>query len=358
MTTGTLSGEPPNRTDRSQPIAAVEIAPGVSQLEQRIQQEKEAVRQNFAFLIQAVADRYDSPGSFLEGENRRNFEIHNDEMLDMCIERGMEKGMAVAELRMLEVAAILHDIAKADLNSVAAQRLGLPAKAGEISVLAFISHHELAARDVRPLLEQQPELIDHILGPNHSPADVDAAIQRIETAIRAHMGPHNPPGQNEPGYFMDGILAFGNGALTAIGTEAQIKHPYPEPGDVVAETLLVADMRSLAGIQGRNRIMGLRATDNRFLTEDAQTVQEYSELDIELSLGEAALISAFDSAFCARDMLPNESDREWVDQVIEESKMVEYPYGSDEIVSWQAIRDKRAQYKDKKALAEVEKKSE
>jgi response regulator RpfG family c-di-GMP phosphodiesterase len=209
--------------------------------EKRIRQEQKEARERFKVLIDLVNARYSSENSTLANspEQLNAFIAHNDELLDLCVQRGVEKGLSERNVRVLEVAAILHDLTKADQGS---------AETADIPNYILAAHGELAASEVPEILAEHPEVLSSIFGSKYTDQAGERITKQIQTAIRSHMGPH-------PG-FMSGILAGVNKTLEKKGM-ARLEHTYPPADDKVAETLLAADMHSLAGRQGREKVLAI-----------------------------------------------------------------------------------------------------
>ncbi|MBU0723109.1 HD domain-containing protein [Patescibacteria group bacterium] len=314
---------------------------------EEIDKEKEAAGENFSSLIELVKQRYQSPDSTLSNsEQLEAFEKHNQEVLDLCIERGIQKGLGKKELKMLEVAAVLHDLNKGDKPA---------SEVVDIPNYILAAHGDMAAKEIKEIVNTHPEVLDKILEEGYTEEEKEEVIDRIKKAIKSHMGPH-------PG-FMDEILTKVNQALQEKGM-AEIEHPYPEEGDEIAKTLLAAnmhlqvdeiaktllavDMRALAGEEGRKKVLAIRSAVPFFKEQDEQLCLEYKEYGIHLSVGEAALLSGFDSAEQAQNMLKDPEDNKWVGQAIEASKEKNYIYAGKPITYQDAI-SKREQFEFEKA---------
>ncbi len=299
-----------------------------AELEKAISKEQEEAKERFGVLIGLVNERYEGPESTLAEDEVERFKEHNSEILNLCVERGMEKGLSEQELRTLEVAATLHDLNKADKPA---------SEVADIPNHVLAAHGEMAADEVPDIIVQHPEVLESILGPDYSEEESDSVVANLQEAIRAHMGPH-------PG-FMDFILAGVNKGLREKGM-AEIEHPYPEKGNKVAETLLAADMHSLAGRKGREKVLAIRSSKEKgkdfFRKQDEKLSAEYGTYGIDLTVGEAALLSGFDSADQARDMF-NSEDADWVNRTIEASKKGDYDYEGKEI-NYQDAVAKRETY--------------
>ncbi len=276
--------------------------------EQLVENEKKEARENFGALLDLVFKRYEAPDSTIANspEQIKTFEAHVEEVLNLCVERGIEKGLTGKQLKTLEVAAILHDLTKANQPD---------SDMKDIPNYMLAAHGELGARKATMILREHPEIFKNILGEHYSGEETDQTIELISNAIRAHMGPH-------PG-FMTFVLNGVNAKLKEKGLP-ELVHPRPVDGEMVSETLLAADMCSLAGRQGREKVLAIRAAIPNFRQEDEKLCGEYKKYGIDLTTGEAALLSAFASAEQARDMLKNEDDKRWIDQVIKNSKENDY----------------------------------
>jgi len=304
--------------------------------EGNIEKEFQEAKENFAGPINLVKKRYEDPNSALKSpEQLEAFEKHNEEVLELCIKRGVEKGLSEKELKILEVSAILHDLNKADKPEK-------PIDA--IPNYTLAAHGEMAASEIKNILNDYPEVLNKILGENYSEEEKEETTSIIKNAIRSHMGPH-------PG-FMDGILEIANKHLKKMGKD-EIKHPYPD--NKIAETLLAVDMASLAGSNGRKKVLAIRSAYPFFKKQDEDLCNDYKELKIDLTPGEAALLSGFDSADQARDMLKEQEDKEWVNQIIEDSKNSDYFYEGEKL-NYQTTIAKRKEFQDAQMLEELREK--
>lgn len=303
--------------------------------ENKIETEFDEAKTRFSPLIELVNQRYEAKDSTIANkpEQLETFKAHNNDILKMCVELGLKKDFTDKELQTLEVSAILHDGTKADLPEEGAQN---------IPNYALAVHGEKMAGEVDDILNENPNILKEILGENYDPKEGEATAENIKTAIRCHMGPH-------PG-FMTGILSGVNAKIKESNSGLQeIEHPYPPEGDKIAETLLAADMASLADSGGRKKIMAIRADVPFFTDQDQKLVNSYKNKGIDLLMGEAALLSGFDSAEQARDMIKNEEDKEWINQKIEESKKQSYAYKNkglkiDQLVNYSSAQGKREKF--------------
>ncbi len=295
--------------------------------EQLVENEKKEARENFGALLNLVFERYEAPDSTIANspEQIKTFKAHLEEVLNLCIERGIEKDLTGKQLKMIEVAAILHDLTKADQPD---------SETKDIPNYMLAAHGELGARETITILSEHPEILKKILGENYSGEEADKTVGLISNAIRAHMGPH-------PG-FMTFVLNGVNSKLKEKGLP-ELQHPRPLEGEVISETLLAADMCSLAGRKGREKVLVIRSAVPNFKQEDEKTCAEYKKFGIDLTPGEAALLSAFASAEQARDMLKKESDRLWINSTIEESKEGGYLY-ENQPVNYAAASAKKEKF--------------
>ena len=280
-----------------------------------INKEIAEAKEEFSELIALVNERYDGPDSILAGkpEQLQTFKAHNEQILSFAVEVGMRKGLKGKELKMAEVAAILHDLAKADKA---------PEGAADIKNYILAAHGEIAANEAEGILEERPQILEKILGEGYGDEQKKEAIDRIQTAIRSHMGPH-------PG-FMTGILEGVNRELVKKGMPP-IEHPYPDKNDNISETVLAADMASLASTEGRKKVVSIIFNDLYFrdlAEKDAKLAQSKG---IKLEASDIAVMNGFKSAEEARDMIRDPNDREWMDGLIEKSKGETNMYGDREV---------------------------
>ena len=274
-------------------------------LGEMIRLEKNEVKEKFADMVDYVGRRYESPDSTLSQseEQLKAFKEHNEQILDKCIEQGIKRGLNEDELAKLEVSAILHDLSKGDTP---------PKWAAGIGNFTLVYHGESAAEEIGSN-EKLQQLLKDELGED----DLEDKVAHIQRAIRSHMGPH-------PG-FMSDVLGMVNEELKEKGLD-QIEHSRPKEGDQVAEVLLAADMYSLASSKGIRKVMAIRSAVPFFKQQDKDLSTEYAEIGIELNPGEAAILSAFDSAYAARDMIQNNDDKEWIQSTIDKSVESKYRY--------------------------------
>ncbi len=295
-----------------------------NELQEKIKQEKKEAKEKFGSLINLVSRGYEK----LPEAMKKDYILHNEEILDGAIELGMEKGFTKEELEELELSAILHDKTKAE---------SAPEEYKDIPNYTLATHAETVAKEVPNILA------DEYLKSLNIQGDPEKIRQEVTKAILEHMGPH-------PG-FMDEIL---KGVNTELGKRGGKKIEHPSAEGKLSEALLAADMKSLAGEKGRKKVLSIRSNVEFFANQDKNLAEEYKKYGIDLSQGEAAFLSGFDSAEQARDMQKDEGNREWVNQSIEDSKKVEYNFpGSEKTITWAEVSTKRSQYADAKKLEEV-----
>jgi hypothetical protein len=249
----------------------------------------------FGELIQQVSARYEK----MPAEMQEDFVAHNKEILSSAIELGIENEFSEKELKILEMAAVWHDACKADKA---------PEGFEDIPNYVLVTHGEKASREISEIITNE------LLGKaGFSKEEFESVRLQVADAILQHMGPH-------PG-FMAGMLKAANEKLKAMG-KPELIHPKAE--GKISEALLAADMKSLAGVKGRNKVLTIRSSVPFFNEQDRKTVEEYAKYNIAITIGEAALLSGFDSAVQARDMIKNEKYREWVNDALEDSKTKKY----------------------------------
>ena len=117
--------------------------------------------------------------------------------------------------------------------------------------------------------------------------------------------------------------------------EKEIEHP--EAQGKMSETLLAADMAALASEKGRKKILTIREIDPSCIKNDLDTITEYKKVGIDLKQGEAALISGFESAFQAKNMIKSEQDRKWIEKIIEQSLKGDYSFEGKKITIKEAF---------------------
>ena len=256
------------------------------ELQIRVAAEQKEVEEVFKDLIEMISKRYES----MPEKMREDYVIHNKEILHNVIELGMRKGFSPEELKESEVAAILHDMTKGD---------AAPEKFKNIKFYSLAIHGEKAAEESKEILT------DEYLSQHGFLSGFENIRENISASIREHMGPH-------PG-FMSDTLEGVNKNLREMN-EKEIEHP--EAQGKMSETLLAADMAALASEKGRKKILTIREIDPSCIKNDLDTITEYKKVGIDLKQGEAALISGFESAFQAKNMIKSEQDRKWIEKII------------------------------------------
>lgn len=291
----------------------------------KIEQEMSEAEERFGKLIEEVSKRYEN----LPDNIKEDLIFHNREILGNVIEYGIRRGFSEEELKRLELSAILHDRDKAG---------SVPEKYKDIKNYILVMHAKVAAENV-------PEILtDERLKEFQIEGDPEKIRQEVARAILEHMGPR-------PGFMTDILKKF-NEDMKKIG-ENGIR--YPEANGKISEALLAADMKSLAGEGGRKKVLKFRAGDEFFIQQDLNLVEEYKKYEIDLSQGEAALISGFESAFQARDMQKSKSNWDWINADIEKSKKVEYAFlGSEKLMLWEDVFEKMKHYEEKRRIKEIE----
>lgn len=310
----------------------------------KIENEKLEAKEKFAEVIDFVNKRYEgsATASSFSPEQLEVFKEHNEQVLDKCIEQGIRRGLDEEELAELETAAILHDMNKAD---------SLPDWLEDVDNVMLVYHGEVAAGELA-FNEELREILKDKFGEER----FEKNILHLQTAIRSHMGPH-------PG-FMSEALRVANEQLKIKGVEP-IEHPRPKEGDKVAEILLAVDMYSLASPKGAQKVVTLRNEAPVFKAEDEKLVAEYVKLGIDLDIAEAAVLSAFDSACAARDMITNKEDKEWIEEAMKETIGAEYVYKvldeedeqsekAEKSVSMKTAQEKRKLFEDKQKAQKIQ----
>lgn len=298
-----------------------------SEIMAKISQEQERAREDFGELIDSVSERYQD----MAPEMKKTFIAHNQEILEAVVELGVKKGLTPEELKLAEIAAIIHDMAKAEPD---------PEGVGNHTLA---NHGEAAAQEVNEVVTE--EILEKTGVKVDDPSAVQAARDTIAAVVREHMGPH-------PG-FMDSILAGVNAQIEAKNAGATDAEPlplveHPTAKGRVSETLLAADMGSLAGRAGREKVMAIRSNVPFFSGQDQAAVVDYKVYGVTLTQGEAALLSGFDSADDACKMLSDPGDRARTQALIDQSKEEPYAFnnsdGEGEQVTWLEATQKRVEF--------------
>lgn len=299
--------------------------------------EKERARKRFKPLIDLVNGRYRSKESTISKNESliKSYEAHNSEVLDSAIELSLKEGLSNDELVTLEIAAILHDIAKADLPSE---------ELSGIKDFVMANHHEMAAGEVENILGKNSEVLGLAPENPEQSSKTDKIISLVKNAILCHMGP-------SPGFMTDTLKKV-NEELEK-GGKAAIVHP--KPNDNISRLLLAADMRALASPGGVQKILNLRA--NYYVEKDEDLCAEYEKLGMELSVPEAALISASQSARDAVAMVKGvcgDEEAQWIQSTIDLAKQMSFVYsrgGEETKVSLLEIEEKMKEFEEKKKSA-------
>jgi hypothetical protein len=264
----------------------------------------ERLSEEVRVVYESVDKRYDSSELALNPERLTKYKEHFREVTEMAVEYAERIELPEGEVALLAVAAGLHDLTKGDTPPP-----DIPDSVKHIYWL--VAHGETAAAEVGQYLDANPSVQDFLKTANPGLGDF-AIKERIEMAIRSHMGPN-------PG-FMEGVLNYVNGEL---GEDSRISHPYPEEGDRVAEILLAADMKSLAGPQGVEKVIGDIMADKKEggWREEAQLeAEKANELGYDFTTAQMAFLSAYDSGVNAFTMIKNDEDKEWVGEALDETE--------------------------------------
>lgn len=303
----------------------VEVPELTQEQKETIEVENKWVKENFQELIDEVNEHY-SENTELSEAQKESFKKHNEQILELCIERGVVKGLSEAERAVLYFAAIRHDSTKGDKA---------PQDKEGIANYILAIHGETAAKEAKEFFEDKKseEYLDKILsreqGRGKYPKEKIVTI--IENAIRRHMGPHREDESQEL-FFMDKVLNGGDGIKGVneqLPRNERIEHPRPETK--IDKILFAVDMRSLASPQGTQKLLDIRAAVPIFRRQDqgicAAYERKYGRPD--LAVEETAFHSAFESAEQARDSIDFAEDPDdwvWINQAVEEIKKGEYRY--------------------------------
>ena len=283
---------------------------------EKIKAEKERVKDTYKDLINMTSAEYEN----LPEKMREDFSLHNEEILENVIEYGIRNGFNEREMAELELASILHDKTKAR---------SVPEEYKDVPNYTLVMHGKTAAEEVPQVLTDE-ELGKYFI--ESQEGNFEEMRRTISQAILEHMGPR-------PG-FMTGMIEAANKKLQDMG-EPEIQ--YPEANGKISEALLAADMKSLAGTKGRNKVLSIRANVEFFKRQDNDTAELYKAHGVDLTPAEAALLSGFQSAFEARDMNKSEKSKDWIDGDIEKSMDEEYDLGELKIAGREVLA-KKAQF--------------
>jgi len=282
-------------------------------VQELIAREKTEARKIFADLFEVVKKRYEN----LPNEKvKQEFLAHTEDVLEGVIEISFLKNFSLQERRAVEIAAILHDLAKADPS---------PKEYADIPNYVLVNHHQMAAAEVPEILTD--EYLEKVGTEKGSFEDLR---RWVEKAILEHMGPH-------PG-FMEKTLRKVNTDLRKKGF-SEIHHPQAE--GKISQALLAADMKALADAKGIQKILALRSSQDVFLEEDKRRQRGFLDQGIHLSLAEVRFLSAMESALQAEQMVRNLDDTDlskWIEEVIEQDKKVVFqdPTSKEEL-RWEEV---------------------
>ncbi len=281
-----------------------------------IEREKEEAREKFAELFEIVKKRYEN---FPSETVKQEFLAHTEDVLDRVIEISFLKNFSSEERMAVEIAAILHDLTKADPP---------PKKYADIPNYVLVNHHQMAAGEVPEILTDE-----YLKKIGVKEGNFDELRRWVEKAILEHMGPH-------PG-FMEKTLKRVNADLGKRGF-SKIHHPQAE--GKISQALLAADMKALADAKGIQKILALRSSQDVFLKEDKKRLESFEGLGIHLSLAEVRFLSAMESALEAEQMVRSLGDTDlskWIEKVIEQDKKIVFrdPV-SGEGLRWEEVLQK------------------
>lgn len=316
-----------------------------------VEKKKKEMIEKFGELIEFVDNRYENSNIAKNEEQLGEFKKHNRQILELVIEEGTKRGISDEEMEILVVSAILHDLCKGDLA---------PEWAKGIDNFMVVYHGEAVAQEI-----ENSEELQAIIREKLGDENFDENIKKLQTAFRSHMGPgvnadslgkdENEIEDSKIG-FMAKMRRGINAKLRERGIE-EMKHPLPEKGDDISEILLAADMFSLASPSGAQKVLKIRSLVPNFKKEDQNLCSDYKKEGIELSLGEAALISAFNSGNSARDMFEDKNDQKWIQKAIDQTESFKgFKYGVDdenmELVNAQIVKEKMIAFEEAKKQRE------
>ena len=289
-----------------------------------IENEKKELIKEFRELMDFVDGRYEK-STIAENEKQlKEFKKHNKQVVDLVIEEGFRRNLSVEKIKLLIIGAILHDLCKGD---------EAPDWAKGIDNFMLVYHGEAAAQEI----EKNKELLE-IIQRKIGNKDFDENIKNLQRAFRSHMGPGASVNLFKKNSNNDPEIGFMGEQLNRVNVELEnrgiekIEHPLPKEGDFVSEILLGADMYSLASPSGAQKILEIRSLVPAFQKEDQFLCEQYSAFGIDLSLGEAALISAMNSGKSARNMFRKREDRKWLQEAIDKTESSFFEYSLDKNV--------------------------
>jgi len=298
-----------------------------TEFQTRLEKEKKEIREQYKDLIDLVNQRYEQ--GILSPDQLVEFKQHNEEILDFSLELALRKKFKQEEIRILSMAAILHDLTKAD---------PLPAEISHIKSYNLIAHGQQAAQESKEILTN--DYLEKHGFENYSVQELERVRKEVSQAIDQHMGPH-------PG-FMSNELRKANQALIKEG-KPPIEHPVAQ--GKISKTLLAADMGSLAGLNGLKKVLSVRAAGENFQKTDQETVGEYKKMGLDLRPGEAALLSGFESGRQAVAMIKDPQDRAWIETLFEESKKAEYYFAQDpQPLNFETAIGKKKEFEEKSKI--------
>lgn len=278
------------------------------------------------FVNQKISERDSNPGYAEQIKNKEkevaSLKDHYKDVLKYCIKIGLEIHLPEEDIKKVFLAGIFHDATKLD---------SVPDNIPESvkNIYNLVNHGNDSANYLAQILEKDPGFLNKISS-KYTQKDSKRVIEELKDIIKNHMGPH-------PG-FMTMMLDFANKSLVGGGFEP-IVHNYPETAN--EEAFLTADMSSLADANGRQKILNLRKNGANFIKQDEGVCADYAKYGINLSLGEAAMLSAHQSALEAVDMIRHVGLKKSLESLVEESKSGAYKYG-DDIINYREVLNKKS----------------
>ncbi len=121
-------------------------------LERRVAEQTNRVRQSFLNAITSLANALDAKDKYTHG--------HSQRVTETAVAIAMEMGMPPYAIEKIELAGLLHDIGKIGLSEAI---LNKPGKLSEEELLLVRLHPEIGERILKPLIEDEEilELIRH-----------------------------------------------------------------------------------------------------------------------------------------------------------------------------------------------------
>lgn len=224
-------------------------------------------QQRFRPLQKAVDERYTSTNSLIYDKPalRESFKAHNEEVLASAVIMSSLLGVDETQRRIIEAAAITHDIAKAD-------RVPTEIPLQLQSDYILLRHPELGAEVAKQLLSKTPFQ-------DKTTQDSVHFAEEVAQTIQSHSGPI-------PGFMQERLDYYNEHAENAL--HINTAHPQHIPSVV----LLAADMLGLGTPTGVNKIVEIRQKSPHFTTIDQKSAVEQ-----KISIHEVRINSALTSAY-------------------------------------------------------------